>query len=294
MPVYQNPEASQLPADQRPDDAKSTVFDCAPFKQAVSFLGAPWVELDVASDSPSGLIAVRLCDVTPNGSSSLITLGMLNLAQRKGKETPLPVEPGKRYRVRLQLKHVGYRMLPGHRLRLALSTSCWPRAWPVPNFHSLDVRYNDSFLELPVCPLPAADLTLPLFSEAEIIKPLAVTRLRPLNIERRVSQDLKTGLNHYDVITDGGVQRFERNGLICESQQEEHYTIADDDPLSARVEYRHVCIYSRNDWQVTTESRLVMTSTADDFILAAELDAFEKDKRVFSRNWDITVPRDGF
>jgi hypothetical protein len=37
-----------------------------------------------------------------------------------------------------------------------------------------------------------------------------------------------------------------------------------------------------------------MTSTPDDFIVAAELDAFEKDKRVFSRNWDISIARDGF
>ena len=294
MPVYQDADASQLASDQRPEDAKSVLFDSAPVKQPLDFLGTPWVELDVSSDKPSGLVAARLCDVAPNGASSLITLGILNLAQRDGRETPLPVERGKRYRVRLRLNDVGYRLLPGHRLRLALSTSCWPRAWPVPNFHSLDVRYNDSFLELPICPLPAADLTLPLFSEAEVCRPHTVDQLRAFNLERRVSQDLKTGLHHYDVITDAGVQHFERSDLAYEAKQEEHYTIADDDPLSARAEYRHLHAFSRKDWNVRTETRLVMTCNADDFIMQAELDAFEGDKRIFSHNWDVKIPRDGF
>lgn len=294
MPVYASGEASQLASDQRLEDAKSVLFDSAPLKQPLDFLGTPWVELDISSDKPSGLVAARLCDVAPNGSSSLITLGILNLAQREGREAPLPINPGERYQIRLRLNDVGYRLLPGHRLRLALSTSCWPRAWPVPDAHNLDVRYNDSFLELPICPLPAADLTSELFSEAEVCKPYATQQLRPFSLERRVSQDLKTGLHHYDVITDEGIQHFDRSDLTCEAKHEEHYTIADDDPLSARAEYRHWQSYSRGDWLVRTENRVVVTCDADDFILQAETDAFEGDKRVFSNNWDIKIPRDGF
>ena len=44
-------------------------------------------------------------------------------------------------------------------------------------------------------------------------------------------------------------------------------------------------------WHVRTVTRTVLTSTATDFCLHAELDAFEGDRRVVSLNWDRTVPR---
>jgi hypothetical protein len=43
---------------------------------------------------------------------------------------------------------------------------------------------------------------------------------------------------------------------------------------------------------VETITRTVLTSTEDHFRLHAELDAFEGDERVFSRNWLYEIPRD--
>jgi hypothetical protein len=48
----------------------------------------------------------------------------------------------------------------------------------------------------------------------------------------------------------------------------------------------------RGDFQVRTETRIVMTATAEDFSLHAECDAYEGERRVFSRNWDRTIRRD--
>lgn len=50
----------------------------------------------------------------------------------------------------------------------------------------------------------------------------------------------------------------------------------------------------RGEWQTRTRGKLVMTCSADTFNVEAELDAFEGDTRVFSRNWDPAIPRDGF
>ena len=74
----------------------------------------------------------------------------------------------------------------------------------------------------------------------------------------------------------------------------ERYVITDDDPLSARAEY--TCEYGigRGEWQTRTRGKLVMTCSADTFYIKAELDAFEGDTRVLSRNWDLAIPRDGF
>lgn len=70
--------------------------------------------------------------------------------------------------------------------------------------------------------------------------------------------------------------------------------IDDDDPLSVRAEYTCECGVGRGDWQTRTKGRLTMTCSADTFFVTAELDAYEGEQQVFSRNWGLKVPRDGF
>ena len=43
-----------------------------------------------------------------------------------------PLEPGRRYDVRIPLDAIAHAVAPGHRLRLAVSTVYWPWAWPSP------------------------------------------------------------------------------------------------------------------------------------------------------------------
>ena len=48
----------------------------------------------------------------------------------------------------------------------------------------------------------------------------------------------------------------------------------------------------RGDWRVRTETRTRMRATAEHFLIDAELDAYEGERRVFSRNWHARIPRD--
>src|SRR5690606_28614585 len=82
--------APELPLDQREEDGKSLVFDTGPLTEAMEILGAPVAELEVAADQPGGLIAVRLNDVAPDGASTRVTYGVLNLTHRESHETPQP------------------------------------------------------------------------------------------------------------------------------------------------------------------------------------------------------------
>ena len=100
--------------------------------QRIEILGAPVVTLDVAADRPVANLAVRLCDVHPDGASLRVSYGMLNLAHRDGHEAPAPLVPGRRYRVRIQLNDAGAVFPAGHRIRVALSTTYWPMIWPAP------------------------------------------------------------------------------------------------------------------------------------------------------------------
>ena len=75
------PLASSLedvPQEQRLEDALSECWETATLKDPVEVLGFAVVHLQLSCDRPCALVAARLCDVFPNGDSSLITRGKLN------------------------------------------------------------------------------------------------------------------------------------------------------------------------------------------------------------------------
>jgi predicted acyl esterase len=53
-------------------------------------------------------VAVRLCDVAPDGASVLVSWGLLNLTHRDSHENPELLEPGHRYSVTVPLRMAGY------------------------------------------------------------------------------------------------------------------------------------------------------------------------------------------
>ena len=84
--AYGNP--ADLPPDQRREDARSLSLDSAPLQDGIEIFGAPELALRVASDRPSAFVMARLCDVAPDGRSTLITRGALNLCHRAGHDDP--------------------------------------------------------------------------------------------------------------------------------------------------------------------------------------------------------------
>ena len=54
-----------------------------------------WSTLELAVDRPSAFVAVRLCDVAPDGASTRVTFGVLNLTHRDGHDDPRPMVAGR-------------------------------------------------------------------------------------------------------------------------------------------------------------------------------------------------------
>ena len=156
------------PLDQRMDNARSITFDWANTEELM-VLGHAEVSMHVRSSAPAGHVSVKLCDVGPDGSSTLITRNILNLAHRGVwpsdpfgivDAAPQPIVPGEWMEVTLQLEATTWTLLPGHRLRLAIAGTDWPNCWPPAQPFTLGVLRNSIRLQLPtVSPLPAADDT---------------------------------------------------------------------------------------------------------------------------------------
>jgi uncharacterized protein len=252
--------------DQQADDARSLVFETAPLEQPIEILGAAIVLLDVASDKPLANLAVRLCDVHPDGASLRVSYGILNLAHRDGSGTPAPLEPGHRYRVHIQLNDAGSVFPAGHRIRVALSTTYWPMIWP--SREKATVTVFGGTLDLPVRPPNAQDALLPPLPGPETAPPEPVTAVRP------------------------GVVRIDRIGLELGTDGDFQSHIEEDDPLSAVAEMRFTQTISRDAWHVRIETSLRLSCTYDAFVLRAIMQAWDGDLEVCRREWDCSVPRD--
>ena len=127
---YGGPE--ELPPDQRVEDGLSLCSTSAPLEEPLELLGFPEATLTLSADRPQALVCVRLCDVASDGASTLVTRGLLNLTHRDGHEQPAPLDPGERYTIRVRLSAIAHAFQPGHRIRVALSPTYWPWAWPSP------------------------------------------------------------------------------------------------------------------------------------------------------------------
>ncbi len=280
--------------DQREDDGGSLVFLSDPVEGRLEFLGAPTVELAVASDQPHALLAARLCDVSPDGASTLITWGALNLAHRGGHAEPRPLDPGVPVRVRVQLKDTAWAVPPGHRLALGLSSSYWPLLHPPPRLATLTVLTGPALLLLPVRPPHADDAALSGFPPPEEGPSLPATTLRQApDGDRIVRRDVLGGRTTVTLPRDSGRERLDDIDLEVEERGETRFSIVEGDPGSAEAATRFVIQRRRGAWAVRTETRLRMTCTPEAFRIRARLIAHEDGTRVFLRRWDEEIPRDG-
>ena len=286
-------QSADLAPDQRPDDAVSLVFDLEPLAEPLEILGFPEVGLGLAADRPNALVAVRLCDVFPDGTSALVTRGLLNLTHRESHEEPTPLEPGRRYDVRVPLDFTAYSLPAGHRLRVAVSPTYWPWAWPSPEPVTLTVFLEASRLDLPVRPPRPEDEELPAFEDPEHSAPLDVESLAAGPEGRFLTRDLATGL--VEQIFDwnlGGAQRFVAVDLVSEDTSRTVYSIVEGDPLSARVRFEAATSMSRGAWRTRAEVESTMTGDAESFHVTTALDVYEGEARVFARTWTFRFPRD--
>ncbi len=282
------------PPDQRDEDGLSLCFDAEPLAEPLELLGNPEAVLTVASDRPLALIACRLCDVAPDGSSLLVTRGLLNLTHRESHESPEPLEPGRRYEARVRLGAIAHAFPAGHRIRLAVSPTYFPWAWPSPETVTLTVFAGVSRLELPVRPPRPEDDDLRPFEEPEFPPPLEVERAGiPRGAGRSVSRDLESGRHELVVGVDHfGARRLVRDELLYRERAIDTFAIIEGEPLSAMARSEWTIELERGDWRVRVETSSALSGDAEAFHVTNALDAYEGDARIFAKTWSRRLPRD--
>ncbi len=117
------------PCDQREVEAREdvVVFETPELGAPMEITGHIYAHIYVEIDQPDTDLMVRLTDVYPDGRSMLISDGALRLATRGSPTDLMPLSPGEIIEAEVDLWSTSIILNAGHRLRISLTSSNWPR-----------------------------------------------------------------------------------------------------------------------------------------------------------------------
>jgi putative CocE/NonD family hydrolase len=123
------------PRDQRAVEERRDVlvYTSAPLKRELEVTGPVRVVLYVSTSQPDTDFTAKLVDVFPNGEARILTDGILRLRYRESLEKALPARPGEVYRITIDAGVTSNVFARGHRIRLEISSSNFPRFDRNPN-----------------------------------------------------------------------------------------------------------------------------------------------------------------
>jgi hypothetical protein len=117
------------PFDQRPNESRQDVlvFSTPPLDRDVEVTGYITVELYAASSAVDTDFTAMIVDVDPVGYARLLTDGIVRARYRNSTERSEPIEPGKVYKYTIDLWATSNVFKAGHRIRVYVSSSNFPR-----------------------------------------------------------------------------------------------------------------------------------------------------------------------
>jgi putative CocE/NonD family hydrolase len=123
------------PVDQRDVERRPDVlvYSSAPLEKALLVVGPVKMRLFASSTSPDTDFTAKLVDVLPDGRAFIICEGVVRARYRNGLKKPEFLEPDKVYTFDIVVGSTAVLFQSGHRIRLEISSSNFPRYDPNPN-----------------------------------------------------------------------------------------------------------------------------------------------------------------
>ena len=277
-------------ADQRPDEERSLTYTWEPLSDDLEILGHPRLRVRVTCDRPTAFVSAKVTDVFPDGASSLVVRGMVNLAQRPTDAVATPIVPGEPIELDLELEAIAWTFEAGHRIRLDIAGADWPNAWPPPYAATLGFDRSDAELELPVLEGPTPTTEPP--------------GIRTVLGRQRSTDSDDDGWWRWDVERDpttgmqvartgyGGRTKADEDTFAYRDRYEGVVGVSPDDPGVAFAEGEGEFEIVFPEATVRTASRVRLDSDAETYRLSIELTAFEDGRERFRKRWERTIPRE--
>ena len=128
VPSLHGPGLQVRPTDQRPIAKRRDVlvYQTAALAERFEVTGNVVVELFASTSAPDTDFFARLIDVAPGGMARDVAVGMVRARYRKSLAQPELVQPGKTVKYTIELDPTSNAFLPGHRIRLDITSSDFP------------------------------------------------------------------------------------------------------------------------------------------------------------------------
>jgi hypothetical protein len=277
------------PDDQRPDEERSLTYTWEPLEEEVEILGHPTLHVRVTSSVPVAYLSAKVCDVFPDGSSSLVVRGLLNLTHRIGPADPVALEPGVPAEIELELEECSWTFEEGHRIRLDLAGADWPNAWAPPEPGTLVIDRATGVLVMPVLDGPSP------VTEPPMLHP-STDRQHDPEIQgddgwwRREIHDEgneRRAMTGYGADSHGGEhgpplsERYE--GVVGVSTVDPGRAFADGE-AAYEIHYPEAAVRSFTHVRVESDR--------DAYHIAIDLVTHDGDEERHRRRWERTIPRD--
>jgi hypothetical protein len=279
------------PSDQAPDSARSLSYTWPELTEELELLGAPRLRARVRTSAPVAYLSVKLVDVFPDGASTLVTRGMLNLTHRSSREEPTPMPVDEPVEVEVELEICSWTFEAGHRLRLDLAGADWPNAWSPPEPLTLTIERADATIELPVLdgPSPVAD--------EPRLPPPTRERVDPLRQGEdswstwEIVEDV-LGRERRAVVGYGGRSEATDRVPAITSRYGGTVGVSTHDPGNASAEGEARFEVGFGELTCSTDAHVIVRSDRDAYNVRIEASASEDGVERWRRIWERKIPRD--
>jgi len=115
--------------DQRDVEARQDVlvYSSDPLDSVLTVVGPVRAVLFVSSTARDTDFTIKLVDVLPDGTAFNLAEGIQRARYREGYGKTLMMEPGAIHRIEVDLQATAITFAPGHRIRVEVSSSSYPR-----------------------------------------------------------------------------------------------------------------------------------------------------------------------
>ncbi len=277
------------PDDQRPDEAFSLTYTWPALEHELEILGHARLTVSLTSTAPIAYLSAKLCDVFPDGASSLVSRNILNLAHRDSREEPSPLEPGRRYEITLDLEAASWTFEAGHRVRLDLAGTDWPNVWSPPEPVTLTIDRSAATLTLPVLDGPSPAKGAPAFAPPQ--RESSVPNRGGGGYDWKIEHDVPTAETRA-VVANYGDYPVKDDIASFSERYEGVVTVRPEDPGVAAA---HGAATFEMRWPEATCGSSVtvdIESDRDTYRVRIDLRVTEDGDERWHRTWDRTIPRD--
>jgi hypothetical protein len=270
--------------DQRLDEALCLTYSTPALGAAAEMVGAPRVVLKYRATSARTMLSAKLCDVAPDGTSVLVTKGLVNLGGAPGRARAIAGDKDGAVRVELPLMAMAYRFEAGHRIRLMIAGADVLNVWPSPEEYECEIFHggaDGSVLSVPMAegsPEKGA-LSEPVFLASDFA-PLPMDQIPTPRYA--VTRDLIRGTLTCEYTTNAGV------GVNKSS-----YTVSLARPAEATVVSGFVYPLERPGASIVVKSECTTRSDAADFHHETKVEVTLNGRVHWAKSWALRVPRAG-